>query len=78
MTDNNLQKIIDIVHKLQEEMVANNVSGGQIAGTVDAGDDPPVRKKKPPILARGKLPGMRTRFKKGADFITNIKKNKYT
>ena len=78
MTNNNLQKIIDIVHKLQEEMVANNVSGGKIAGTADAGDSPPVRKKKPPILARGKLPGMRTRFKKGADFITNLKKNKYT
>ena len=76
MTDSNLQKIIDIVHKLQEEMVANNISGGQIAGTADAGDDPPVRKKKPPILARGKLPGMRTRFKQGADFMTNIKKNK--
>ena len=76
MTKNNLQKIIDIVHKLQEEMVANNISGGQIAGTKEAGDDPPVRKKKPPILARGKLPGMRTRFKKGVDFITNIRKNK--
>ena len=76
MTNSNLQKIIDIVHKLQEEIVANNVSGGQIAGTVEAGDDPPVRKKKPPILARGKLPGMRTRFKKGADFMANIKKNK--
>ena len=37
-------------------MVANNVSGGQIAGTIEAGDDPPVRKKKPPIMARGKLP----------------------
>ena len=37
MTNNNLQKIIDIVHKLQEEMVANNVSGGQIAGTKEAG-----------------------------------------
>ena len=78
MTDNNLQKIIDIVHKLQEEMVANSVGGGHIAGTKEAGDDPPVRKKKPPIMARGKLPGMRTRFKKGADFITNLKKNKYT
>ena len=76
MTNSNLQKIIDIVHKLQEEMVANNVSGGQIAGTAEAGDDPPVRKKKPPILSRGKLPGMRTRFKQGADFMTNIKKNK--
>ncbi len=57
MTNSNLQKIIDIVHKLQEEMVANNVSGGQIAGTKEAGDDPPVRKKKPPILARGTVLG---------------------
>ena len=36
MTNSNLQKIIDIVHKLQEEMVANNVGGGQIAGTTEA------------------------------------------
>jgi len=78
MTNSNLQKIIDIVHKLQEEMIANNVGGGKIAGTAEAGDSPPVRKKKPPILARGKLPGVRTRFKKGADFITNLRKNKYT
>ena len=78
MTNSNLQKIIDIVHKLQEEVPVNNVSGGQIAGTADAGDDPPIRKKKPPILARGRLPGARTRFKKGADFITNLRKNKYT
>ena len=78
MINSNLQKIIDIVHKLQEEVPVNNVSGGQIAGTKEAGDDPPVRKKRPPIMARGKLPGMRTRFKKGADFITNLKKNKYT
>ena len=78
MTNDNLQKIIDIVHKLQEEVPVNNVSGGQIAGTIEAGDSPPVRKKKPPIMARGRLPGARTRFKQGADFITNLKKNKYT
>ena len=77
MKKSNLQKIIDIVHKLQEEVVANNISGGKIAGSIEAGDSPPVRKKKPPILARGKLPGARTRFKKGVDFITNLKKNKY-
>ena len=77
MKKSNLQKIIDIVHKLQEEVVANNISGGKIAGSIEAGDSPPVRKKKPPILARGKLSGARTRFKKGADFITNLKKNKY-
>ena len=78
MTNSNLQKIIDIVHKLQEEVPVNNVSGGQIAGTKEAGDDPPVRKKKPPIMARGKLPGARKRFKQGVDFITNLRKNKYT
>ena len=29
-----------------EEAIANSVGGGQIAGTVEAGDDPPVKKKK--------------------------------
>ena len=31
---------------LEEEAPTNNVGGGQIAGTVEAGDDPPVKKKK--------------------------------
>ena len=41
----NLDKIIDIVRrqKLNEMMT---VGAGGIAGTVEAGDDPPVRKKK--------------------------------
>ena len=29
-----------------EEAIANSLSGGKIAGTVEAGDDPPVKKKK--------------------------------
>ncbi len=29
-----------------EEAIANSLSGGNIAGTVEAGDDPPVKKKK--------------------------------
>jgi len=33
-------------NKVQEEAPTNNVGGGQIAGTVEAGDDPPVKKKK--------------------------------
>ena len=78
--DYRLSKIINIVRSLNEDAAmaapTNNVGGGQIAGTKEAGDDPPGRKKKPPVLARGKLPGMRTRFKKGADFMANIKKNK--
>ena len=61
---------------MDEDAPINNVGGGQIAGTKEAGDDPPVKKKKPPILARGKLPGMRTRFKQGVDLISSIKKNK--
>jgi len=77
-----IDKIINIVRNLREQAVmaapTNSVGSGKIAGTTDAGDDPPIRKKKPPILARGKLPGARTRFKQGADFITNLKKNKYT
>ena len=36
---------IDLALKT-EEAIANNVGGGQIAGTVEAGDDPPVKKKK--------------------------------
>ena len=62
----NIDKIIDIVrnHRLDEMMT---VGGGAIAGTVEAGDDPPIniRKKKPPILARGKMPGLRTRWRTG-------------
>ena len=63
-----------------EEMIANNASSGAIAGLPP--DDPPVNKKKkkgePTIMARGLLPGARTRFKIGADLFTRIKKNKYT
>jgi len=42
--------------RLREEATAaptNNVGGGQIAGTVEAGDDPPVRKKKKYIYMKG-------------------------
>ena len=44
-----IQNSIDLDLALKtEEAVAptNNVGGGQIAGTVEAGDDPPVKKKK--------------------------------
>ena len=74
----NIDKIIDIIRnqKLNEMMGAgavsgptNNVGDGKIAGTVEAGDDPPVRRRKkkgePTILARGLMPGARTRWRKG-------------
>jgi len=77
-----IDKIINIVKSLREEAVmgapTNAVGTGQIAGTKEAGDDPPVRKKKPPVIARGLMPTGRTRFKKGADLLANLKKNKYT
>ena len=31
---------------IAEDVPTNNVGGGKIAGTIEAGDDPPVRKKK--------------------------------
>jgi len=65
-----IDKIIDIVRTLKEEGGPTVAMGhGQIAGSVEAGDDPPVRKKKkkgePTILARGLMPGARTRWSKG-------------
>ena len=43
MKSNPLDKIIKII---REDAPTNNVGGGKIAGTVEAGDDPPVRLKK--------------------------------
>ena len=44
----NLDKIIDIIRKqrLNEEAPTMSMSGGGIAGSAEAGDDPPVRKGK--------------------------------
>ena len=65
-----IDKIISILRVLKEEPV-NNVGGGQIAGTREAGDDPPVHKKKkkkynelPTIIGRGCFPGARKRWMK--------------
>ena len=60
-----LQKVLDIMRqnldqkmfsKFSEDATAmptNNISGGKIAGSVEAGDDPPVRKKKKYIYMKG-------------------------
>ena len=45
------RKKLKTFKQFQEEMMGggaptNNVGGGQIAGTVEAGDDPPVKKKR--------------------------------
>jgi len=52
-----IDRIINIVRNLREEVVASapgptmSMSKGGIAGSVEAGDDPPVRKKKKYIYA---------------------------
>ena len=60
-----LKKVLDIVRqnldqkmfsKFSEDATAmptNNISGGKIAGSAEAGDDPPVRKKKRYIYQKG-------------------------
>ena len=56
MDDKKFNKILNILKReLSEEGVppTNNVGGGQIAGTAEAGDDPPVRKKKRYIYQKG-------------------------
>ena len=47
MQENKLNKVIGIVRShLSEEVPTVALSHGEIAGTVEAGDDPPVRKRK--------------------------------
>jgi hypothetical protein len=58
-----LDKIIEIVRNLNENMT---VGGGNVAGLEP--DQPPVyldnKKKRPPIIARGLMPGARKRWMK--------------
>ena len=59
-----LDNIRNIVRSLNEDVPVNNVSSGHIAGAVP-GKEPPVfmkKKYRPPILARGKMPGARKRW----------------
>tara|TARA_R100000005_G_C4967197_1_gene181544 strand:+ start:1068 stop:1271 length:204 start_codon:yes stop_codon:yes gene_type:complete len=64
-----INKIIGIIRNLKEDAMAaaptNSVGGGNIAGLPP--DQPPVykKKKRPPILARGKMPGARKRWREG-------------
>ena len=63
-----IDKVISIIRTLKEQPTMS-VGSGAIAGTQEAGDDPPVRRRKkkgePTILARGLMPGARTRWRKG-------------
>ena len=53
MKNQNLDRIINLIRKRLDEQPTNNVGGGQIAGTVEAGDDPPVKKRKKYIYIKG-------------------------
>ena len=60
-----IDRVIETVrrHKLDEMMT---MGAGAIAGSVEAGDDTPVRrKKKPPVLGRGIMLGLRKRWSTG-------------
>ena len=54
-----INKIINIIHNLKEEgdMVVggptNSLANGKIAGTIEAGDNPPVRKQRKYIYGTG-------------------------
>lgn len=48
-----IDRVIAAFRKLNEEAPTNNVGGGQIAGTKEAGDDPPVRDRKRKIYLQG-------------------------
>ena len=54
----NIDRIIDIVRTLREEAMmgspTNAVGTGQVAGTTEAGDDPPVRRKKKKYIYGGR------------------------
>ena len=69
-------------NQFEDVAPTNSMGGGAIAGSVEAGDNPPVNKKKkkgePTIMARGLLPGARNRFKGGVELLASFKKNKYT
>ena len=64
MDDKRLENIINMVRSLNlKEEIANSIGGGGIAGLPP--DHPPVnlkKKKRPPIIARGLMPGARKRW----------------
>ena len=53
MQNKAIDKVLDIIRSNLHEQPTNNVGGGMIAGTVEAGDDPPVKKKKRYIYQKG-------------------------
>jgi len=48
-----INRVIDIIRTLKEDAPTMSMGAGGIAGSVEAGDDPPVRKKKKYIYQKG-------------------------
>ena len=53
MKKETLNKIIRYIREEIGAAPTNNIGGGKIAGSVEAGDDPPVRNKKRYIYQKG-------------------------
>jgi hypothetical protein len=58
LMESKIDRIINIIRSLNEEGIVtggptNSLAGGNIAGTVEAGDNPPVRKKNKYIYGTG-------------------------
>jgi hypothetical protein len=53
--ESKVDRIISIIRSLKEEgiVTGNTLAGGKIAGTVEAGDNPPVKKKNKYIYGAG-------------------------
>ena len=65
MVDIILTNIMNMSRSIREEAIANSVGGGGVAGLTG---EPPVnlkKKKRPPIIARGLMPGARKRWSNG-------------
>ena len=63
MQNKAIDKVLDIIrtHLYEQPVVpTNNVGGGKIAGTVEAGDDPPCKKEKEIYLSKGSKKNVET------------------
>jgi hypothetical protein len=56
MEKNKLDRIISIIREqlINEEVPSNSLAGGQVAGTAEAGDNPPVFRKAKKYMSVGK------------------------
>lgn len=77
MEKKKIDRIIDIVKSyLYEEMPTMAMGHGKIAGSVEAGDDPPIRKRKrqhTPGTGRKYMSGGRGSRKFWLDYLNNSK-----